>query len=911
MPLSPGTRLGSYEIASLLGAGGMGEVYRARDLRLQREIALKVLPEIAASDPDRRERFTREALAVAALNHPHIVTIHSVEDAGSTVFLTMELVNGRALSTVLQPGGLPLERVLTIGIAVAEAMSAAHQKGITHRDLKPANVMLGEGEHAGRIKVLDFGLAKIVEPQRGFSPASMLPTEERAGTAEGRILGTVAYMSPEQAEGRAVDGRSDLFSLGVVLYEIATGQQPFAGETSLSILSAILKDTPRSVTEINPALPADLGRIIRRALAKDPERRYQSAKDLRNDLQDLKASLDSGELAPLSSASQVAVPLAASDRSAPAAEPAPSSDAQVAVALVRKHSRALAAAAIVLALAAAAVVFVLDRRNPEPLSESSKAVSSLADLQVTQLTTSGNAERPAVSPDGRYVAYVQRDGDLYSLWIRQATTTSNVQIVPAAPGMMLHGATFTPDGTWVDFVRQATDSRSAPADVWRVPFLGGTPKLFVANVASPISWSPDGQRIAFLRSEITPVLSSKLILANADGGQERTLATDTPALWISLAAPWRPSSAPAWSPDGRLIAVAGVRLPNTGFVAFVDSQTGSMHEVPMLGNGFYGLDWLDGQSLVLNLPVQFGSPSQLYRLRYPDGHQSRLTNDPNDYIGLSVSRDRRTLVTSRRDARVDLWVGDAEGATGTDLVRRAPASIERIAWSGDRVLYASVAGGRLAILRVSAGQGTPEEVLLDAVSIAVTSDERTIVFVSMTGNTLELWKADASGRRIAKLVSGVIASQVAITPDDRSVLYSSIATGGTVSVYSVPIEGGTPAKLADGSSVAVSPDGSWMAFTDSRASLVVCALPGCKSPRTIGSAQFDAAVSWTPDGRGVAYSSEGNVWVQPIAGGSPRQLTRFTDKRPIGSLAWSRDGKRLALTRSTITNDIVLFSGLK
>jgi serine/threonine protein kinase/Tol biopolymer transport system component len=911
MPLSPGTRLGSYEIASLLGAGGMGEVYRARDLRLQREIALKVLPEIAASDPDRRERFTREALAVAALNHPHIVTIHSVEDAGSTVFLTMELVSGRALSTVLQPGGLPLERVLTIGIAVAEAISAAHQKGITHRDLKPANVMLGEGEHAGRIKVLDFGLAKIVERQPGFSPASMLPTEERAGTAEGRILGTVAYMSPEQAEGRAVDGRSDLFSLGVVLYEIATGQQPFAGETSLSILSSILKDTPRSVTEINPALPADFGRIIRRALAKDPERRYQSAKDLRNDLQDLKASLDSGELAPPSSASQVPAPLAASDRSAPAAVPAPSSDAQVAVALVRKHSRALAAAAIVLALAAAAVVFVLDRRNPEPSSESSKAVSSLADLQVTQLTTSGNAERAAISPDGRYVAYVQHDGDGDSLWIRQATTTSNVQIVRPEPGMALFGATFTPDGTSVDFVRQAADARSAPADVWRVPFLGGTPKLFVANVASPISWSPDGQRIAFLRTEFTPILASKLILANADGGQERTLATDTPVLWASLSAPWRPSFAPAWSPDGRLIAVLGARLPSTGVAVFVDSQTGSAHEVPTLGSVPYGLDWLDGQSLVLNVQSQPGGSAQLYRLPYPGGQQSRLTNDPNDYIGVSVSGDSRALVTSRRDARLDLWVGGAEGATGTDLVRRAPVGIERLAWSGDQLLYGSVVGGRYAILRANAGQGTPEAVVLDAMSFAVTSDERTIVFVSTTANILELWKADASGRRIEKLVSSATGSQVAITPDDRSVLYGSIAAGGTVSIYSVPIEGGTPAKLADGSSVAVSPDGSSMAFTDSRASLVVCALPGCTSARTIGSAQFDAAVSWTPDGRGVAYSSEGNVWVQPIAGGSPRQLTRFTDKRPIGSLAWSRDGKRLALTRSTITNDIVLFSGLK
>ena len=819
-------------------------------------------------------------------------------------------MNGRSLASVLQPGGLPLERVLTIGIAVAEAMSAAHQKGITHRDLKPANIMLGESDHAGRIKVLDFGLAKIVEAQPGFSPASMLPTEERGATAEGRILGTVAYMSPEQAEGRAVDGRSDLFSLGVVLYEMATGHQPFTGETSLSILSSILRDTPRSVTEINPALPSDLGRIIRRALAKDPERRYQSAKDLRNDLQDLKASLDSGELASPSSASQVAPPPASSDRSSPAVHP-PSSDAQVAVALVRKHSRALATAAIVLVLAAAAVVFVLFRRDPEPSSESSNAVPSLADLQVTQLTTSGNAERPAISPDGRYVAYVQHDGDDYSLWIRQATTTSNVQIVPPERGMMLHGATFTPDGTSVDFVRQAVDARSATADVWRVPFLGGTPKLFVANVASPISWSPDGQRIAFLRTEFTPVLSSKLIVAGADGGQERTLASDTPAIWVSLMAPWRPSFAPAWSPDGRLIAVLGLRLPNDGRVFFVDSQTGSTHELPMIGNVPYGLGWLDGRSLVVNLPPQLGSPSQLYRLPYPGGQQSRLTNDPNDYAGVSVNGDGSALVTSRRDARMDLWVGDGGGAAGTEVVRRVPISIERIAWSGDRLLYAAVVGGRPAILRVNAGQGTPEEVAPDALSIAVTSDEQSIVFVSTTTDgILELWKADRSGRRIARLVFGPTASQIAITPDDRVVLYCSIA-GGTVSIYAVPIDGGAPTKLADGSSVAVSPDGSSMAFTDSRASLIVCALPGCTSPRTIGSAPFDGAVSWTPDGRGVAYASEGNVWVQSIAGGSPRQLTRFTDKRAIGSLAWSRDGKRLALTRSTVTNDIVLFRGLK
>ncbi|HWV94693.1 MAG TPA: protein kinase, partial [Vicinamibacterales bacterium] len=436
---------------SLLGAGGMGEVYRARDPRLKREVALKVLPDVAAADADRRERFTREALAVAALNHPHIVTIHSVEDAGTAVFLTMELVEGRSLAEALPATGLPIERVLTIGIAVADATSAAHQKGITHRDLKPGNIMLGEGEQAGRIKVLDFGLAKVVEAQLGVSGVSMLPTEAPVHTApitaEGRILGTVAYMSPEQAEGRVIDGRSDLFSLGVVLYEMVTGQRPFAGDTNLSILSSILKDTPKSVTDINPAVPPELGRIIRRALAKDPERRYQTAKDLRNDLEDLKASLGSIESPPSAATSNIAATV--TSPSAQSASSIPSSDTQVVAGLVKRHSRAFGVAAAGLLLVVAAALYGL----LGPDAQQVPSQQPFADLQVTQLTTSGNAERPAISPDGRYVAYVQRDGDDSSLWIRQTANTNNVRIVPSERGVALFGATFTPDGTSVDFVR--------------------------------------------------------------------------------------------------------------------------------------------------------------------------------------------------------------------------------------------------------------------------------------------------------------------------------------------------------------------------------------------------------------------------------------------------------------------------
>jgi serine/threonine protein kinase len=891
MPLRPGSRLGAYEIVSLLGVGGMGEVYRARDPRLQREIALKVLPDIAAADPERRERFKREALSVAALNHPHIVTIHSVEDADSTLFLTMELVTGRSLADALQPGGLPLGRLLTIGIAIADAMAAAHQNGITHRDLKPANIMLGEGAQAGRIKVLDFGLAKAIEPGVGSSDSgtgNAVTVTSPARTQQGVILGTVAYMSPEQAEGRAVDARSDLFSLGVVLYEMATGQRPFPGETNLSILSSILRDTPRSVTESNAALPRDFERIVRRALAKDPERRYQDAKDLRNDLEDLKALLDSGELTSISGAGQTVV------------------------AATRSRRLAVAAALLVGAGALVIVLVVTLRRDAPPASsQPSSTVRSLADFQVTQLTTSGTAERPTVSPDGRYVAYVQHDGGEYSLWLRQTTSTSNVQIVSPQPGVTLLGATFTPDGTSIDFVRQAT---GAPAEVWRVPFLGGTPKPFVADVASPISWAPDGRRIAYLRTRFLPTLSSQLMVAAADGGQEHQLASDVPAEpWISLAAPWRPSFAPAWSPDGRLIAVAAAALTGGGRVIFVDSEKGSARDVAVPRGTTSGLSWLNNESLVLNQPAQFGSPNQLIRLPYPAGPLSRLTNDPNDYIGASLSGDGNGLVTARREVRMDVWVGDGGGTTGTEVVRRAPiggARLADVAWSGHQLLYATVVSGRPTILRVTPGQDTPEEVVVDALTPGITSDARTIVFVSSSNSVLDLWTAGANGRRVARLVPSVTAEQVVVTPDDRSVIYISIV-GGTVSIWTVPIDGGTPTKLADGGSASVSPDGGSMAFVDSRASLIVCALPGCTSRQTIGSAPFRGPLSWTPDGRGVAYAREGNIWVQPLGGGPPRQLTRSADGRPIGFFAWSRDGKRLAITRSTETNDIILLRGLK
>lgn len=291
MRLSPYRRLGTYEILALLGVGGMGEVYRAKDLRLGREVAIKVLPPEVASSPERLAQFEREARTVASFNHPSIVTLHSVEDEEGIRFLTMELVEGQSLTDLIPTGGLPFSRLLEISIPLADALIAAHDRGVIHRDLKPGNVMV---THDGRVKVLDFGLAKVAALEESHPPETMDATRESALSTDGRVLGTIPYMAPEQVRGKAVDARTDLFALGVILYELATGRRPFAGPTSADISSSILRDTPEPLSRTRRDLPGDLDRLIRRCLEKNPLDRVQSALDVSNELCRLKRELERG-----------------------------------------------------------------------------------------------------------------------------------------------------------------------------------------------------------------------------------------------------------------------------------------------------------------------------------------------------------------------------------------------------------------------------------------------------------------------------------------------------------------------------------------------------------------------------------------------------------------------------------------
>ena len=284
MPLTPGTQLGTYEILAAIGSGGMGEVYRARDLRLGRDVAIKVLPSEVASSPERLARFDREARTVAGLNHPNIVVLHSIEEEDGIRFLTMELVDGQNLAELISPGGFSVSRILELSIPLADALAAAHERGVVHRDLKPGNVMVTRD---GRVKVLDFGLAKLVDP--GSEAKTVL-----ALSTAGHMVGTVPYMAPEQIRGEDVDVRGDLFALGIIVYELAIGQRPFGGETAVDISHAILRDIPEPLTRLRSDIPNDLERIVSRCLEKNPRERSQSALDVANELRRVQRDLERG-----------------------------------------------------------------------------------------------------------------------------------------------------------------------------------------------------------------------------------------------------------------------------------------------------------------------------------------------------------------------------------------------------------------------------------------------------------------------------------------------------------------------------------------------------------------------------------------------------------------------------------------
>jgi len=940
--MAPGDIVSHYRIDSLLGGGGMGVVYLAEDLTLGRKVALKFLPETFAQDEAAIGRFRREARAASALNHPSICTIYEIAEHAGQPFIAMEWLDGRSLKDAITVGRLSIDETLTLALEIADALDAAHTAGVIHRDIKPGNIFVTARGHA---KLLDFGLAKLeVAAMPGASVLPTMPGDAHL-TSPGTTLGTVAYMSPEQVRGERVDARSDLFSFGVVLYETATGVLPFRGATSAVISHEILGKTPASALQLNPDLPTEINRIIAKALEKDRDVRYQSAADMRADLKRLKRDHDSsrasvGDLAATST--HVASSTAHTTNTSPspgASHGSSSSDAQVVVALAKKHPAVIVAGTLMLtAIVVGALYLAGGGRTPAP---STAANVPVRDFEITQLTNNGNAVAPAISPDGKYVAYLQHESEKVSLWIRQVATPSNVKIVDQTGGGVL-GASVTPDGSFIDFdAEMPSPTRVNGPQLWRVPFLGGSPKRVVSNIWTRPGWSPDGRHMAFVRVDVAADADS-LVIADADGTHERVLTTRRRPK-NGFVSEFNTTSGngprPAWSPDGRVIAVFGIdNKAVTTEVVFVDAATGVETIRPSEG-GFVpqGISWLAPSSLLLSQPKINGSRVQLWRMSYPDGVVTPVTNDLSSYLGLDIDADRKNVVTARSETRVGIWVGNADPSTppgtapstslgtgrGSEIVTPFPftSSLMSMDWLGERLVFDGTTTDVFTIGSVVPGKGEPVELASNASLPAGTWDGKTIVFSRAAGET-GLWKMDAAGgSQPVQLLKGLSMFPI-VTPDDRSVIFLTGSTG-IQSPWIMPIEGGEPKQIVNAfagvNSVDVTRDGRRLMFFTSNPqnqfAIVVCDLPACANRVDVSLPPKFRYVTtkFTPDGQGYAYvdSTGMNVWTRSFKGGDPRQITQFTDGRIVMALAYSRDGKRLAVARSTTTNDIVLIKGLK
>jgi serine/threonine protein kinase/Tol biopolymer transport system component len=890
MALTSGTKLGPYEIVAPLGAGGMGEVYRARDTKLGRDVALKLLPPLFTADADRVARFEREARLLASLNHPHIGAIYGFEDGGTVPALVLELVEGDTLDDRLRRGPLPLSEALTVAQQIADALDAAHRAGIIHRDLKPSNIKITPD---GVVKVLDFGLAKDLGVEESGPDMSKSLTMTGGETIVGVILGTAAYMSPEQARGQPVDKRTDIWAFGCVLFEMLTGSSAFGRQTVTDTVVAVVGAEPEW-----KSLPADtpgsVRRLLTRCLKKDARRRLHDIADARIEIEETMAT---------------------------PAEPAP--------APTRRRWSRVAFSALLLAVATA-IVFLwaardrFGRRAAEP---------SPANTRITRLTDlPGLAESPAISPEGRSVAFTAGVAGKRQVFVRL--------IAGGAPLQITHDTVdhefprWSPDSSSILYFSPAV-SGAVQGSIWEIPALGGVPRRIVNSIRGA-DVSPTDGRLAFFRLAKEGI---QLVTAPMDGSRFDVVAEFAPATYYLY---------PRWSPDGRWIAFQ--RGDSIRFDIFVVPASGGKpqqltHDNNMMG----GFAWLpDSTGIIYSSSRDSTMPYlptlDLWHVTLRDGSVRRVTSSETSYMSPDISKSGAILV-SRMRLQTDIWRFPVDGLPsenarrGVRVTRQTGQVLTPTPSPDDKeVAFLSDSGGHANLWVVNTETGGVRQITDErdphvALGVPMWSpDGHAIAFVSSRGNqglTFGVWLVDSDGSNLHNLVNPGLGP--AWSPDGRWVYYSTRGGGAATVLKKVPVDGG-PAVTVTTEPLrnVIGLHGTTLYYTFERPLVdgtpsfdIRVATPEDAPFRVLARIPASRVPIWqivnpalSPDGKWLAQAlTDGfttNIWALSTASGEWRQITDFGEPATFIArhVSWSSDGRSILAAVAEGDSDIVLLEGL-
>jgi serine/threonine protein kinase len=782
-PFAPEKQLlDRYRILAQLGSGGMGVVYRARDEKLERDVAIKMLQPGVLSDQEARERFRREARMLARLNHAHIAAVYDVIESNSSDYIVMELVAGESLAARLRTGPLPLTEATSIAEQVAEALEEAHEQGIIHRDLKPGNVMITP---RGQAKVLDFGLAKL------FAPLGNDPTLSLSNA--GGVMGTPRYMSPEQALGQKMDARTDLWSLGVLFYESLTGVPPFQGKSSISILHAVTENSFLPLPEICPGLPALTETIVTRALQKDPDQRYASAKEMRADLQKL-AHGDSGERSPMPHGSS------GTDSIQPAT-PAPTPKP--------KHWKIWSATAALLLLAAAATAFFLHHATPRPFPDSKDW------QQLTFFTDS--AVYPTLSSDGRMLAFIRGDNSFMGLgeiYVQMLPGGEPVQLTH--DGKLKMAPAFSPDNANIVY------SFAGPWDTWEIGILGGDPHLLLPN-SSSLSWIDQGKRLLF--SEMRDGMHMVLVTTDEARGDRHD---------VYLPPGQRSMVHHSYlSPDGRsvLIVLMDTRGNMTQCQVVPFDGAGTARAVgPPDRQCFSGAWSADGKSIYLDVLTD---GFHLWRQPFPSGAPEQVTFGPTTQEGIAMAADAKSLVTSVGTQNSTVWMHDSTG--DHQISSEGYATAPQFSFDGRSLYFLMTSGqdpGR-ELWSKDLASGKLDRVLpgYSMDQYAVSQDGKVIAFVMENkAGRFNLWVAPTNRRSSPRNLSAAVIEDTPFFLPDGELVFRA-TEGGSNYLYRMNTDGTQrrkviPDRILD--NMSISPDGRW----------VVVSVPGATDEHPVLAAAY-------------------------------------------------------------------------